>query len=719
MSKSRFILKQARVSGSASSDLTRYVAKHDLNRQREGRGARPLFTERSDDLTFWAARKWLSITNGELPGEDVLHYILSFEHPPDYQNLGADDRARATEIRIGLRRALSQAAKEIGVENLRWAAGIHLNKPHPHVHILLNKHALSRETGDLTRVPKLPRRLVAHYSDGAGGTREFDYGIIINSFAEHIDARLQRERAHVQVLSPEQTRRKERPTLQSDRILLGESMRARHETERLSAQLASFEKRSWQAPEYLSRLEARLDAARKYHRSLQPHVEDLRARYQEQGAPLPLPALSSAEVRKLQAAAIERRDAERIRVLEKIRLELAVERGHEPRDRHERRRLAAQLREAETNLQEHEWRAHEFERSYHLIRFEADGERLSLARIDLRQERARVKISFIHSGITALFPAERQAALGEMAGLRTLRPQVVAGINARRQELQAERERAAETSETLREISVGAARMHEASGPEKTPEAAAPIYSRAELARMSARAHQMHDAGLLLEVHAARRASRERLAPEKREALETLAARSFAHEIVAEADFKEAQGTHAAQAKQGRFTPVAARLANGSIVTGSVRQTEVLTRAEAIIRIIENTPEQRERYAAITRAAATSAAHVRSQFEAAAAYFAAARQVADDYRQELARAGKDLPAPAFTQSELNRLDPAQTRRSGAEAHHHSTVILDRSEQPAPAHMTTRENELAQPRASRQQATHERESQIFQPPIHTR
>ncbi|MGB8510888.1 MAG: hypothetical protein WCD76_21120 [Pyrinomonadaceae bacterium] len=67
MSKSRFILKQAKVSSGASSDLARYVAKHDLDHRREGRGARPLFTERSDDLTFWEARKWLSITGGELP----------------------------------------------------------------------------------------------------------------------------------------------------------------------------------------------------------------------------------------------------------------------------------------------------------------------------------------------------------------------------------------------------------------------------------------------------------------------------------------------------------------------------------------------------------------------------------------------------------------------------------------------------------------------------
>ncbi len=670
------------MSGSGSSDLTRYVAKHDLDRQREGDSARPLFTDRADDLTFWEARKWLNITGGELSRDDVLHYVLSFEDSPDYKNLGEDDLERATEIRAGLRHAVASAAKKIGVEGWRWVAGIHLNKPHPHIHILLNKNAVSRQTGELTRVAKLLPPLVAHYHEGVNNTREFDYGIIINSFAEQVDARLN-ARAQEQVLIPEKKREathsRERSSLQSDRILLGESMLARHEMEQLSAQTDTLQKREWKSPEHQTRLESRLDEARKNHESLLPHVEALLARYKESGAPLPLPLLSPADVRKMQDGAIERRDAERIGVLEKIRLGLAAERGDAPRDGHERGRLAAQLREAGTDKQARDWREKEFQQSYHLIPFNVDGKPLSLARIDSRLERERVKTSFIHTGITAYFPSQRQAALGAMERLQLLRREVEDRIHTRQKELDADREQAAATVKVLREISESGSRALGEISHENRLESISPIYTRAELARMETRVHWMHDAGLLREVHAARLASRARLVPEKREPLEALAARSFAHETIAKLDLEEAKEARSQQAKHNRFTPVAARLADGSIITGSVRQTEIITRAEAIIHTVENTPERRERNAAITRASATRDAHAHSRFEAVSEYFTAARSIAEDYRQEFAREGKEPPAPAFTRSELDRLDLSRMHGTHAEDRRRPPELHDRSE----------------------------------------
>ncbi|MGB8510887.1 MAG: hypothetical protein WCD76_21115 [Pyrinomonadaceae bacterium] len=607
---------------------------------------------------------------------------MSFEDPPDYHKLGDDDRERATEIRAGLRLALSRATKEIGVEGWRWAAGIHLNRPHPHVHILLNKNALSRETGDLTRVPKLPRPLVAHYPDGAEGAREFDYGVIINSFAEHVDLRL-RERAQERVLTPEKTREftqsKERPSLQSDRILLGESMLARAELERLSAQLASRRLSTGRSPEHLARLELRLKDARNYHESLQPHVDNLRARYKESGTPLPLPLLSHTDVRKMQDTAIERRDAERIRVLEKIRTSLAAERGEAVRDPHERARLTAQLREVETDMQAREWHEQEFRRSFHLVPFNVDGKPLSLARIDSRLERERVKISFLHTGVAAYFPSERQAALGAMERLHSLRQRVEERIHGRQRELNSEREQTAATVEVLREIRDDDTRTHTDNSHENRLEPVAPIYTRAELARMEWRAHLMHDAALLREVHAARTAGRERLPNEKREPTEALAARAFAHELIVGFDLEDASEAKSRQAKRSRFTPVAASLPDGSIITGSVRQTEVITRAEAIINIFENTPERRERNQLIRHAADARDAHAQSRLEAVSECFAVAHFIAEDYRRELAREGKELPAPVFTGSELERLDLYQTHTASTKDRLQPTHHHDRSE----------------------------------------
>lgn len=113
MGNSRFVLKQAHVRGTGSSDLTRYVAKSKLHEGREGKSARPLFTDRSDNLTSGEARKWLSITGGALLRADVLHYILSFEDAREYQLLGDEVDERRMEIARYVRRALADGFKKL------------------------------------------------------------------------------------------------------------------------------------------------------------------------------------------------------------------------------------------------------------------------------------------------------------------------------------------------------------------------------------------------------------------------------------------------------------------------------------------------------------------------------------------------------------------------------------------------------------------------------
>ena len=196
MSNSRFVLKQAHVRGTGSSDLVRYVARSKLHEEREGKTARLLFTDRADNLTISEAQKWLSITGGRLQKEDVLHYILSFEDGREYKLLGNKREERQAEITHYVRRALVEGFKEIDVEEMRWVAGLHLNTGNPHVHLLLNKHAISRETQDLTRIPKLTAPLIAHYRLQPDKTRVFSYGTIINSFAAQVDVR-HRDRARI------------------------------------------------------------------------------------------------------------------------------------------------------------------------------------------------------------------------------------------------------------------------------------------------------------------------------------------------------------------------------------------------------------------------------------------------------------------------------------------------------------------------------------------
>ena len=791
MSKSRFVLKPARVGGSASSDLTRYIAKSKLDKRREGEGARPLFNEERDDLTFWEARKWLSITGGDLPREDVLHYVLSFEVVKDYESLGATDAERTAEVRAYLRRALAKAARQTGVESWRWTAGIHLNKPHPHVHLLINKNVIDRQSGELRRVEKLLPPLVAHYENRTDRTREFDYGVIINSFAADVDARL-RDRARERDLPGRNGHQTEiprqRPDRQSDRILLGESMWARHTVEQLERETEALkthgDKRRFRlfdpthervrrvsahdirrrayaeanrlvagvnfsspeerararqqalednlarhsqalaeheekVQEHLERLEKRLDQARENYKMLAPHVENLRARYWEKGEPLPLPVLSPEQVGKIQGAAVEARDAARVRTLEKIRLGLTAERGTPTRTQQERGRLLAQLREAETDLAARRERERQFEHGFHLVRWEINGARWSLAGVDARLEKERVQTSFIHVGISAWVPSWKRQSQEEIARLREIRREVEENIRARQQELIEERERAAATVQALTEIRDSEARVQDGRESLNRSETLSPIYTRAELDRMESHAHTTLDADLLVEVNDARLEKLMRLPAEKRPPLQSLAASAEARAFVAELDFLRTQKTRDEQARWGRFVPVSARLRDGSLITGSVRQTEVLSRADAIIHIVEGGPEKRERARAITRAAAVHATETEAAYEAAAKCLEAARQIADEYREELEEMGRGAPQPAFSPKDLSRIDLHRAQSDSPEERRHLQHILDRSELVPVMEHTRSEHEFPQVADAHLRASREQKVHAAEPPTHVR
>lgn len=225
MSGSRFVLKQIHVRGAGASDLTRYVAKSKLDAAREGRKPRELFTQTADNLTYLTAKEWLSITGGALEKRDVLHYVLSFEEGREYEVLGDDEDERKSQTVAFIRRAMAESLREIGVAEMRWVAGIHRNTDNPHVHLLLNKNALARDTQDLVRLPKLPAPVIAHYARAEDGRREFSYGLLINSFAGQVDAR---HRARARALQFENSIR----TVHIARNLLApETLRARQPTE--------------------------------------------------------------------------------------------------------------------------------------------------------------------------------------------------------------------------------------------------------------------------------------------------------------------------------------------------------------------------------------------------------------------------------------------------------------------------------------------------------
>lgn len=470
---------------------------------------------------------------------------------------------------------------------------------------------------------------------------------------------------------------------------------------------------------HLARLETRLDQARQNYQLLQPHVENLRARYKEKGEPLPLPVLSREQTGKLQDEAVEARDAARNRTLEKIRQALADEHDTHARTPHERGRLAAQLREAETDLQARAWRERRFEHGFHLTHWELRGVRFSLAGVDAKIEKERVQTSFVHVGVAAWIPSWRREAEGEMARLQDVRRQVEERIRERQKELAEERERAAETVRALGEIRDGEARLQVGRGDKRVFEPTAPVYTRAELDRMESHAHTTHDARLLVEVHEARQEKFMHLPADKRPTVQKLTAEAAARAFVAGLDFEETQKAHAEEARWGRFTPVAARISDGSIITGSVRQTEVISRADAIIRMVEDGPERRERASAIIRAADVRAAETGAAYDRAADYLAASQMIADDYRQGLEETGRGAPRPSFSPKDLSQIDLHRAQSNRPDERRELQLLLDRSELGAVTERSGRERDFPTLNDDHLHTTREQKTHAVEPHVHTR
>jgi hypothetical protein len=249
MSKARFVLNRIRGSKvEGTSEATRYIARSRLDREREGTDLRKLFSDDRDELSHYEADRWLTAGGARPDKKDIIHYVLSLQEPDDYERIGASDKERNELLREGVRRVMRTAEKEMRVERLHWAAGIHLNTDNPHVHIVISRYALDRDTETLRRFGKLPHRIAPHNERQPDGTKSFVHGALLDVFAEQIEARqleharqieTEKQRtkeahaAHERTQPHERTRDEE--AFQPARCLPGSPVIARGEVERLTA----------------------------------------------------------------------------------------------------------------------------------------------------------------------------------------------------------------------------------------------------------------------------------------------------------------------------------------------------------------------------------------------------------------------------------------------------------------------------------------------------
>jgi hypothetical protein len=178
----RAVVKVKPMGGKGASRVARYIAESKLDPVREGK-RRPLFSDREDDLaggdgrTYRTANKYLTGGRGAPRKCDLIHFSVSFREE-DFERLGSGNDERKERLREAAREAMAEVQADLNVAGWKWIAGIHLNTPHPHVHIVIHKEVTDRKTALPRRLGNLPKRLLPHSKRGRDGAiRSVDGGV--------------------------------------------------------------------------------------------------------------------------------------------------------------------------------------------------------------------------------------------------------------------------------------------------------------------------------------------------------------------------------------------------------------------------------------------------------------------------------------------------------------------------------------------------------------
>jgi hypothetical protein len=147
--------------GGGASRVTRYISEREKDLEREGRGARPLFSEDREGLTYRKADRILDPFTGEPDKNDLLHVTVSVEES-EFDKLGDSENEKQERFREVIREGMKGMAQELNVESLTWVAGIHRNSDNPHAHIVMRNSATDRGSVKEKEIGRLRKSLLPH-----------------------------------------------------------------------------------------------------------------------------------------------------------------------------------------------------------------------------------------------------------------------------------------------------------------------------------------------------------------------------------------------------------------------------------------------------------------------------------------------------------------------------------------------------------------------------
>jgi hypothetical protein len=191
--------------GDTGSQATRYVSNSDRDEGREGREPRKLFSDREEGLSFWRAERVL--TEGRTPAKnEIVHFAISFRET-DYRSLGKDESSRQQRLKEIVRETVPRMAEELRAVELTWVAGIHRNTDNPHVHLLVHRDYIDRDTRESKQIGKMPDGALANRE--LQGSGQLHPGRFSLAFESALDGA--RERARISDREAERTQIVSRP----------------------------------------------------------------------------------------------------------------------------------------------------------------------------------------------------------------------------------------------------------------------------------------------------------------------------------------------------------------------------------------------------------------------------------------------------------------------------------------------------------------------------
>lgn len=379
------VIKKGRGEDGASY-TAHYVSTRDRDEEREGKEPRKLFSASEDKLTASQANRLLG-DGREVKTNDLLHVVVSLEKEEDFNRLGIDEVSRRRGVRETTRSAMNEMIDLFKAYDFRWAACIHCNTDNPHIHLLIHRDYVDRETGRGKRLNAFQRELRLRWFTAPDGVRVTNAGALSQAFEKHLERHIER--------AEEERRRNEHKT-HEERLALGRAMMAEDHVEQLrearDAAIAYGERRHYKiidargrsrwfsehdlrvragaaadratarlSPDWnpetrrqmregvfaeemdkykplirmiremrgadLDRAESKLRHAVEASQPLIEKASAIIRRYESAGLAIPAPILTREEVSRLQERAIRRGDAESLRRLETLRVSLAAEKG--------------------------------------------------------------------------------------------------------------------------------------------------------------------------------------------------------------------------------------------------------------------------------------------------------------------------------------------------------------------------------------------------------